>query len=260
MFRCMIVDDESPAREELRFLLSVYEDIEVVAQASYGTEAIQKCKEYKPNLVFLDIQMPLMSGIEVANALHTSPWLPIIIFTTAYDDFALQAFETNAVDYLLKPISKERLQKALDKSRELLTSLENAKEERSLKHVEENKVRADLSNASKSIKKICLYKNGSLIPVAFGTILYAVVENNNTRIVTDKDIFDYPYPLSHLEEKLADPIFFRCHRNYIINLDYMEKIETWFNGTYRVHLKACEEKVPVSRNKVKDFKRIMAIV
>ncbi|TCK92618.1 LytTR family two component transcriptional regulator [Natranaerovirga hydrolytica] len=250
MFNCIIVDDEMPAREELKFLLKDYKDIRIIGEAEYGIEAIELCKSLKPNMIFLDIQMPKMNGIEVAEKLGIGEWLPIVIFTTAYDDFAIKAFETHAVDYLLKPISKDRLNLAIQKSRKIL---------KTINHNQTNGSNKSLENI-KSIKKVCLYKNGSLVPIAFDEIIYAVVENGQTQIMTEKDCFDYHNPLNHLEDKLVEGIFFRCHRSYLINLNYVEKIEAWFNGTYMVQLKGCKEKIPVSRNKVKEFKKIMAII
>ena len=114
LLRCLIVDDEMPARQELLYILSGIEGVEVAGEASHGIEALELIKKLRPDIVFLDIQMPQMSGIDVARKLLHEDYKPIIIFVTAYDQFAIEAFEVNAIDYLLKPISEERLEKRLE--------------------------------------------------------------------------------------------------------------------------------------------------
>lgn len=243
MFNCLIVDDEMPAREELKYLLKSFEDINIIGEASHGLEAIELNNTLNPDLIFLDIQMPQINGIDVAKKIYKDNWLPLIIFTTAYDDFAIKAFETNAVDYLLKPISLDRLEKAINKSREIFNTLTPNKE-----------------SEKPTIEKICLYNDGSIVPVDFEDIVYATVEEGVTIIFTSKGSYEYKNSLSNLEEKLSGSNFFRSHRSFLINLDYIEKIEPWFNSTFLIKMKNSKEEIYVSRNKVKEFKKIMDII
>lgn len=246
MIKCMIVDDEKPARDELRFLLEDFDDIKVVKEASCGRDACQFQNEEPVDLVFLDINMPVITGVRVAEKWMSKDKPPMIIFTTAYDDYAIRAFELNAVDYLLKPISGERLKAALEKARErklLLSKPAQAvlAEKSSADHVYE-------------VDKICLENGGKFIPVETCDIIYATIVDKHTTIYTAKGIFTYGHSLSHLEEKLHSDRFFRSHRAYLMNVDFVEAIEPWFNNTYMVKMKFFDEKVPVARNQIKSFK------
>lgn len=254
MIKCLIVDDEKPAREELEYLLKDFSDISIVGMASHGLEAIKLYRELNPDLIFLDVQMPQINGIEVAEQLITEDKKPLIIFVTAYDNYAIKAFELNAIDYLLKPVSEERLKNALDKVRKTMSNFLDY----------EDRLRRLLFEISPKdscnmIRKICLYKNGTLIPINTDEIIYATVENRSTVIISKKGRYEYPNTLSHLEEKLNTANFFRSHRSFLINLNYIEQIEPWFNSTYMIKLRYTDEKIPVSRNQVKRFKEIMNI-
>ncbi|WP_430883997.1 LytR/AlgR family response regulator transcription factor [Fusibacter sp. JL216-2] len=246
MIKCMIVDDEKPARDELRFLLEDFEDIEVVREASSGPDACQYQKEDPVDLVFLDINMPVITGVRVAEKWMSGDNPPMIVFTTAYDEFAIRAFELNAVDYLLKPISGERLRGAIEKARE--RNIVHNKQ--SIKAVIE-KMDADHVY---EVDKICLENGGKFIPVETCDIIYATIVDKHTTIYTVKGIFTYAHSLSHLEEKLHNDRFFRSHRAYLMNVDFVEAIEPWFNNTYMVKMKFFDEKVPVARNQIKSFK------
>ncbi|EOC99470.1 LytR/AlgR family response regulator transcription factor [Caldisalinibacter kiritimatiensis] len=254
MIRCLIVDDESPAREELMYLLNEYEELEIVGTAKHGIEAIELNDKLKPDVIFLDIQMPKVDGIEVAKEVIKSTNVPLIIFVTAYDEYAIQAFELNAIDYLLKPVSQERLDKSINKVEERLDNISNEYEQKlkKLLNVITNK-------EDKNIKKICLYKNGTIVPLDINKIIYATVENRNTVIFSVEGKYEYSHTLSDLEEKLNLSNFFRSHRSFLINLDFIEEIEPWFNSTYQVKMKQINEKIPVSRKQVKEFKNIMNI-
>jgi len=246
MIKCMIVDDEKPARDELRFLLEDFDDIKVVKEACCGQDACQYQKEDPVDLVFLDINMPVITGVRVAEKWTSQDNPPMIVFTTAYDEYAIRAFELNAVDYLLKPISGERLKGAIEKARDRKVFHDNQSigaviDKISTDHVYE-------------VDKICLENGGKFIPVETCDIVYATIVDKHTTIYTVKGIFTYVHSLSHLEEKLHSDRFFRSHRAYLMNIDFVEAIEPWFNNTYMVKMKFFDEKVPVARNQIKSFK------
>ena len=250
--RCLIVDDEKPARQELLYILGNIDGIEVVGEASNGIEALDLNRELKPDIMFLDIQMPQISGIDVARELMKEEHKPIVIFVTAYDKFAIDAFEVNATDYLLKPISEERLRDRLNK---IMGT--NKKEE----IIDYNKI-GDLIRGLNSTKKstpkvISLYHENKLIPIEIKDIIYATIEDKNTMIITNRGKFEINSTLNKLLERLDQSIFFRSHKSYIVNLNQIESVEPWFNSTYNINLKGYKEIVPVSRSYAKEFKEIM---
>ncbi len=252
--RCLIVDDEMPARQELLYILSGIDGIEVVGEASHGLEALELINRLKPDIVFLDIQMPGMSGIDVARKLLEEEYRPIIIFITAYDQFAVQAFEVNAIDYLLKPISEERLEKRLEKVVASRKRSEDFDYNTLSKLIEDIK-----SGTATPTKRISLYHNNRLIPIDIKDIIYVTVEDKSTVIVSNKGKFETNHTLNDLMDKLDSETFFRSHKSYIINLNYIESIEPWFNSTYNINIKGHKETIPVSRSYAKGFKEIMNI-
>lgn len=255
MIRCIIVDDETPAREELKYLLNDFDRVEIVGEASHGKEAIELNNRLKPDLVFLDIAMPQLSGIDVAQTIireHQNK--PIIVFVTAFEQFAVEAFEVNAIDYLLKPISKERLEKAFHRITNAYKLVDANYEEKIGKLINYLK-----DGEIKKVNKIMVYNNGRLIPIAPSEILYLTVEERNTILFSTKGRFELSGTLSQLEDKLISYNFFRSHKSYLVNLDYIEAVEPWFNSTFMIKLKYVDEKIPVSRSQSKDFKKIMDI-
>lgn len=254
MKRCLIVDDETPAREELSYILSDIEGVGVVGQASNGIEALELIRTLSPDIIFLDIQMPQMSGMDVARELLSEINRPKIIFVTAYDQFAIEAFEVNAIDYLLKPISEERLRKRVQ---EIIEIEEN---EEVIDYNKLSRLIKDMKSDTKAAPNIIsLYHNNKLIPIEIRDIIYATIEDKETIIVTKKGRFQINCTLNKLLERLDSSIFFRTHKSYIVNLNSIESVELWFNSTYNINLKDNKEVIPVSRNYSKDFKQIMNI-
>ncbi len=248
MIRCMIVDDEKPARDELRFLLEAFSDIEVVSEAENGTDACDFQKKSPVELVFLDINMPGISGVRVAEKWMAYEHPPMIIFTTAYDEYAIRAFDLHAIDYLLKPINSERLASAIDRVREKqIIDQTKAINELADKMSEDRTCGMD---------RICFESSGRLIPVDIQNIIYAAIEDKNTVIHTTQGVFVYGHSLSYLQERLRSDHFLRTHRGYLMNVNFVEAIEPWFNNTFMVKMKHCDEMIPVSRNQVKTFKEV----
>jgi len=247
----MIVDDEKPARDELKFLLEDFKDIQVISEVDNGRDAFERQESHPVDLVFLDINMPVISGVRVAEKWMSKDNPPMIIFTTAYDTYAIRAFELNAVDYLLKPIMGERLEKAIERAR---VSVRPSQE------------KAILSLADKMAKdktcgmeKLCFEMGGCYIPVDIENIVYATIVDKHTMIYTTKGVFQYGHSLSYLEERINSTQFFRSHRAFLMNIDFVEAIEPWFNNTYMVKMKGSDEKVPVARNQVRIFKETFSL-
>ncbi|MDC1188784.1 LytTR family DNA-binding domain-containing protein [Flavobacteriales bacterium] len=237
--RALIVDDERLARVELTKLLEKFPEIEIVGEASNGEEAIDKIEELNPELVFLDIQMPGMTGFEVLEHLHL---VPQIIFVTAYDEYALKAFEANALDYILKPVELTRLEKAINKVIE-------QKEEESL-NTSTEKLSYDSQIFIKDGEKCWFVKMGKIrMFESEGNYVRIYFEDNKPMILKS---------LNNLEKRLSDKEYFRISRKYIINLTWVEKVEAWFNGGLRVTLKS-GEKLEISRRQTSRFKELMAI-
>lgn len=251
MIRCLIVDDELPAREEVKYILSKSTKVTVVGEATHGAEAIELSKRLKPDLIILDIQMPQMNGIDVAKELIEEDPFPIIIFVTAYDRFAIEAFEVSAVDYLLKPISEERLLGRIDK----------------IHSMKENNDTYSIDSLSRLIKdmkfnfpmRLAVYYNNKLIPIDTKDIVYITIEGKDTIISTINGKYKANNSLSELYTKLDSHTFFRSHKSYILNLNFIESIEPWFNSTYNINLKNNKDIIPVSRKYSKRFKELMNI-
>ncbi|MGO1369552.1 MAG: LytR/AlgR family response regulator transcription factor [Senegalia sp. (in: firmicutes)] len=254
--KALIVDDELPAREEIIYLLSKYKDIEIIGEENNGLSAMEAVEKLEPDMIFLDINMPKISGIEVANKIiNKEDNIPLIVFITAYDEYAIKAFELDAIDYLLKPISEQRLDKTIDKLR-LGLGFRNEKYEIKLNNII-NKLQ---KKKEVTLDKLTLYKEGAFYPIEIKDIILATVEDKNTVIITKNDKFIYHESLSHFEKNINNDNFFKSHRSFVVNMDYIEKIEPWFNQSYNIKLKYYNENIPVSRGQLKEFKMIMNII
>lgn len=240
--KAILVDDERLARKELLKLLEAHPVIEVVGEAANAEEALRLINELNPDLLFLDIQMPDKTGFQLLEELDS---VPMVIFTTAYDEFALKAFEVNALDYLLKPIQPERLADAITKVME---------KERSRQAVAQGT----------GVKKLGL---NDQVFVKDGDRCWFVSLANIRLFESDgnyiKVYFDGNRPMIHkslnaLDEKLDERAFFRASRKHIINLSWVEGIEPWFNGGLMVKLRG-GDKVEVSRRQAARFKEMMSL-
>lgn len=239
--KALIIDDERLARKELTNLLQDYGQIDIVGEAANADEALEMVNSLNPDLLFLDIQMPGKTGFELLEMLDN---VPQVIFTTAYDEFALKAFEVNALDYLLKPIQTERLNESINK---LLA-----------KH------QAASTTVRSSDKKLTL---DDQVFVKDGDKCWFVSLSNIRLFESDgnyiKVYFDNNRPMIHkslnaLDEKLDSRHFFRASRKHIVNLSWVEGIEPWFNGGLMVRLRG-GDKVEVSRRQAAKFKEMMSL-
>lgn len=243
--RTIIIDDERLAREELKSMLSKFDFLEIVAEAKNPNEGIEKIKEFEPELVFLDIQMPGMNGFEMLQKLDE---IPKVIFVSAFDEFALKAFEVNALDYLLKPIDPERL-------RDTLQKLQLPEEDFTTKlgGVESRKDKV-LTKGDKIFIKDgdkCWY-------IDIDTVRMFESDGNYVKVYFDKFRPLILRSLNSLEERLDSKHFFRANRKYIINLNWISSVENWFNGGLMVNLKE-GEKIEISRRQAIRFKEQMSL-
>jgi len=247
--RVLIADDEQLAREELRFLLMQNIGIEIVAEAKNGLEALELIKELKPDAVFLDIQMPKLNGFEVAKEILNENHKPIVIFATAFDQYAIKAFELNALDYILKPFEEERVIATLQRIEKELTR--NISGETIFKLI--NNLKMEKKNARGL--KIALQEGEKIIFLTPLDIVFAFKDERELKIYTFDKVYSSKLSLRELEEKLKEFPFFRPHRSYIVNLNEIKEMEPWFNGAYNLKIKLIDgnKTIPVSRNYVKSL-------
>ncbi|MBX0359645.1 LytTR family DNA-binding domain-containing protein [Halobacillus sp. Nhm2S1] len=231
----LIVDDERFSREELNFLLKPYDRIEVVGEAGSGDEAVMQTLKLQPDVLFLDVEMPKMDGMAVAKAVQELKKVPEIVFATAYPDFAVEAFRQKAIDYLLKPYDEEQLNETVERI------------EKKLQPVEEKAVNSP-SKLAVEVEDTIEYLNPS-------EIMYVHREDRITKIVGKQKVYETKDALKDVEERLQGFPFFRIHKSYLVNLDYVYRLTPWFNGAYQLELQGTEEKLSVSRNYVKELRK-----
>lgn len=240
--KALLIDDERLARGELRRLLGDIKDIEIVGEAANAEQAREKLAELKPDLIFLDVQMPGETGLEFLESLE--PPVPQVIFTTAYDEFAVKAFELNALDYLLKPVDPARLEAAIERLRERGGTAPPAATERPEVLSPEDKVFVREGDHCwfVEVKRIRLLES----------------EGNYTRVHFDDAQPQLFRSLNAMETRLDAKTFFRANRRQMINLQWIEKIEPWFSGGLLVELKG-GAKVELSRRQAQAFRERMSL-
>lgn len=245
--KVLIVDDERPAREELKYLLNRYDFIEVSGEAENSRKALEQACKKEFDIAFLDIDIRDMNGFILAESLlNLNPSLQII-FATAYDQYAVKAFEINAVDYVLKPFSQERLQKTLER---IVANRKNGNANGS----EVIKPQAS-GTAICKLKKIPIKFHNRVMLVDCHEIICIKTMDKESLIVTNKGEFSTTHTLCELESRLDSGVFFRTHRSFIVNINYIKEIIPWFNNTYQLVMEGYKkERVPVSRSNIREFK------
>jgi two-component system LytT family response regulator len=239
--KTLLVDDERLARNELRRLLEAFPRIEIVGEAANSEEALEKIDQLGPELLFLDIQMPGKNGFELLSSIEGN--VPDVIFTTAYDEYALKAFEFNALDYLLKPIEPTRLAEAINKVEDY--------QQHEIKRKENVKLLTTEDQVFVKDGEKCWF-------VKLGKIRLFESMGNYVRLHFDDQKPLILKSLNALDEKLDPHAFFRANRKHIINLQCIEKIEPWFSGGLQVTLKG-GEKIEISRRQAIRFKEMMSL-
>ena len=243
--RAIIIDDERLARTELRKLLQEYPEVEVVDEASNVEEGLQKIESHNPDLIFLDIQMPGKTGFDLLTELdHT----PQVIFTTAYDEYALKAFEVNALDYLLKPVEPRRLADAVEKLKRVQAG----------GHTNGNGIPAENNSLLSENDQVFVKDGERCWFVKLGEVRLFESVGNYAKVFfgTNKPLI--LKSLNALEERLDEKVFFRANRKHIVNLRMIDKIEPYFNGGLLLELKG-GEKIEVSRRQTVKFKEMMSL-
>ncbi len=252
MIQTFIVDDEIPAREELKRFLKEEKDFQLIGEAQDGEAALDDIKRLKPTIVFLDIHIPKRNGLEVAGILSTLPMPPIVVFVTAYDQYAIQAFDLNAIDYLLKPYDEERFKKTCARVRGALADRTQVKEKLvSLRnYLEKGKPLKILGHKRNSRDRIFIHE---------GDVLYFSVNLTEvTAHMKSGDQLLVSATLKSLLEMLDPAKFQQAHRGYIVNLDQVEKVTPLFAGNFQLVLKdSTHSNIPLSRRYAKKLKEYL---
>ena len=249
----VIVDDEQLARDELAFLLRDFSDVQIVAQGSNGIEAVKLVAEHQPDLLVLDVQMPGIDGFAVLKKLlERKLRLPQVIFATAYDQYAVQAFEVNAVDYLLKPFDTSRLSQALDKVRRQLHTADNSadKIDRVLQLLERR--------GSPPPAKTIIRANGRHYLLDQREIIYARIEDGVITVTTTQLEGHSTYrTIEELQASLDTNMFWRAHRSYLVNLNRIKEVVPWFNSSYQLRMDDKKHaEIPVSRTQSRRLREL----
>ncbi|ASN04521.1 LytR/AlgR family response regulator transcription factor [Virgibacillus necropolis] len=234
----IIAEDEQLAREELIYLLQNEQDVITYPSAETGKRLIELYVEHEPDVIFIDVEMPGITGVEAAKRItelaYNQP--PLFVFTTAYDEYAVDAFEIDATDYLLKPYSDERFQKTMRRIRKQLVQMNEKNEQ----HVQQDQI---------PTSKLLVDDGDRMVVLSPDSIYYAVPSKRIVEIHTKDEVIKSRMTLQELEEKLRGLSFFRTHRSYLVNLNYIHEITPWFNGTCNVTLQdKLHTTLPVSRS------------
>lgn len=243
MYKVILIDDEPLARQLIRSYLAAYPDMEVVAECADGFDGFKAIQEYKPDLVFLDIQMPRLNGFEMLELIDNRP---SVIFTTAFDEFALKAFEAHAIDYLLKPVVKERFAKAIEKWKNSVPS----KLAPDLSPILENNVYDGYQH------RIVVKDNGLIRIIPANEIHYLEADDDYVRIVTKGGTYLKKSTLAHLEQTLDPQQFVRVHRSYLIPVSQLLRIEPYEKESH-IALLQCGAKVTVSKTGMAKLKGLL---
>jgi DNA-binding LytR/AlgR family response regulator len=245
--KCLIVDDEEPARARMRRLLAAFPDLEIAGEARDGLEAVRKIEELRPDLLFLDIELPGLAGFEVLHSLPRDMAPPLVIFVTGYDQHALAAFEANALAYLLKPVEPERLAQAVDRARKLAGG-ERAREGERLRKIADESARM--------LRQVVCRKRDRMLLIPPEQILWFQVENGIVKAHTADDTFWVNSQLSELESGLPAEMFFRARREVLVNVERIKEIRPYFkSGFLLIMADAGATEIVVSERQARLFRQ-----
>lgn len=232
---CIIIDDEFPAREELKYFISNFSSIEILDEFDDSIKALEFIEKSKIDIIFLDINMPKLDGMALGKIISRFSPKPKIVFITAHKDFAVDAFEIEAFDYILKPYSEDRIVSTLKK-------LEKP-------YVEEKSISS----------KLTLWKDNKMIVKNIKDISYCEAKSRETLIFIEGIEYHLHLSITEFYKKLPKDKFFRSHRSFIVNIDKIIEIVPWFNNTYMLKIQGEDLSIPVSRNNISEFKHMMGI-
>jgi two-component system LytT family response regulator/two-component system response regulator LytT len=250
----VIVDDEKPARDELAYLLKSFPEISLVGQGKNGVEAVSLIKEHTPDLVFLDVQMPGLNGFGVIKKLVDRKLkVPHIVFATAYDNYAVQAFEVNAVDYVLKPFDKGRVAKAIQRAKKMLEAKSSPAERI------ETLVSQLESSKSAQRTKLLVKTQQRLFLVDADDVVYASIEDGLITVVArDIEGCSNYRTIEELQASLDTDVFWRAHRSYLVNINHIKEVVPWFKSSYMLKMDDKKQsEVPVSRAQTKRLRELL---
>lgn len=257
VLKALIVDDEYPARMELRFQLSSFPDVEIIGEATNAREALRLINALDYDVIFLDVQMPGMTGVELVKQLKGREPMPKVVFVTAYDTYAVPAFEMRAVDYLLKPFESARLAETIQRLRELTGSPAG---EAPAQGQPAPPVPAAGEKKPAQLSFLLCEKDDKQIPLPLNEIVFIFSEGYNLFVQTHSERLITRYTLQELSERLPAEQFFRCHRSYLVNIMQVKELSPYFNGAYIMKMKDKESsEVLVSRANVKRMKELFSM-
>ncbi len=250
VLKALIVDDEYPARMELRFQLSQFEDIEIIGEAANAREALRLINALDYDVLFLDVQMPGMSGLDLVRQIKGKENMPKVVFVTAYENYAVPAFEVRAVDYLLKPFESDRLAETVQRLRESAGSPPA---------VPLAATQGDAKQGN-TLSFLLAEKDDKQTPLPLNEIVYVFSEGYNVFVQTQTDRWLTRFTLQELTDRLPGNQFFRSHRSYLINIFQVKEISPYFNGAYLLKMKDKDHSVViVSRSNVKRMKELFSM-
>jgi two-component system response regulator LytT len=259
--RVVVVDDEQRAREELIFLLSRIGGIDVIAQAGNGLEALRVIQDHTPDLVMLDVQMPGFTGFEVARRLLDSGIESQLVFVTAYDQHAIEAFEVNAVDYLLKPVEAERLETAVERVRRRLQTGRPQPPPMPVAGDDLEKLLQLLSTRQERREQLAVKVGDRFLLIRTDEVVHASVEDEVITVVTNALSGTSNYrTLDELQARLDPAVFWRVHRSHLVNINRIKEIVPWFSRNYILKMKDAKgSEIPVSRSQTKRLREYLRL-
>lgn len=247
---CIIVDDEFPSREELKYFIHNFSEIEIKEEFDNGMDALKYFENNQTDVIFLDISMPMLNGIELSKILYKQNNHMKFVFITAYRDYALDAFEVHAFDYLLKPYSKEKI----------ILSLKRLEESEKKYNCDHNNMNiSDDKNDNLITNRISVIKDEKIYVIDAEDIYYIEAHGHGTKVYTADEEYYCKSNISEIIRRLNKNKFYKVHRSYIVNLEEVKEIQPWFNGTYVLKMKNINTEIPVSRTNVKEFRSILGI-
>jgi two-component system, LytTR family, response regulator len=248
MMRSLVVDDEADARARLIRLLGAYPDFAAIGEAQDGLEAIEKIEEFRPDLLFLDIEMPGLKGFEVLRSIPPAIEIPLVIFTTGYDQHALAAFQANALAYLLKPIEPERLFVAIERAGKFCSLSAEREKQR------EGILRA-AGETQRTLRQIVCRKKGRAVLVPSEQILWFQVQDGIVHATTAKDSYWVNYQLAELEAMLPKDAFFRARREVLVNMTKIKEIKPYFKSSFLLVMSdAASSEIAVSERQARPLR------
>jgi two-component system LytT family response regulator len=231
---CIIIDDEYPSIQELSYFITNFSSIKILDTFVDSIKALEYVQKHTIDVIFLDINMPKLNGLAFSRVINTLETKPILVFISAYSEYAIEAFEVAAFDYILKPYSESRITDTLK--------------------------RLECSTSQKICNnKMTLLKNNKMFVVNISDIYYCEANEHEVHVYTINDQYRVSSSISEFYKKLPPSTFFRCHRSYIVNIDKIIEIIPWFNSTYMLKLQGLNSDIPVSRQNILLFKQIMGI-